>query len=147
MISKGANHWNESLSMACYNGHMEVVKLLISKGANDLNYGLHGACAGGKIEIIELMISKGANNFKELVHTVYAMGHKETALIMLIKYVDINNNFSLDRYDLEYLVKANYRSFGKYSSEATKVQLDLTKRYNIIYIKVIGDLTGLIMKY
>ena len=57
LIEKGANDLNWGLYNACYNGHIDIVKLLIEKGADDLNLGLSNACYNNQIEIIALLLN------------------------------------------------------------------------------------------
>lgn len=64
-----ANYINEGLHFACYNGHLEIVKLLIKNGA-DVNsqfgnrFGdtpLIEACSEGYFDIIKYLVEHGAN--------------------------------------------------------------------------------------
>ncbi len=64
-ISKGADNFNDGLTIACANGHKKMVQLMISHGADDFNQGLIEASSCGYIDIVQLMISHGANNFND----------------------------------------------------------------------------------
>lgn len=61
------NRLNECLPLACYQGDLKIVKLLVSEGA-DVNWTypdandtpLHAACDGGHSDIVSFLIEKGA---------------------------------------------------------------------------------------
>ena len=57
--------------VACYDGHVEIVEMMIQKGANDWNRGLHSACQGGHIEVVKMMIQKGAGNWYRRLYGAY----------------------------------------------------------------------------
>ena len=58
---------NTALHMACANGHLDIVKLLLKHGANpnalnkSKNTPLHWAALNGRTEIIELLIEAKAD--------------------------------------------------------------------------------------
>ncbi len=62
---------NVPLRLAAYNGHIEVVKLIIAKDKNTINYifdtktsyesSLFGAAWGGHLDIVKLLLDNGAN--------------------------------------------------------------------------------------
>jgi ankyrin repeat protein len=120
MISNGANNWNGGFYWTCKRGHKDIVNLMIEKGANNWNEGLSIACNSLNTDMIHLMINKGA---------------------------DINSNINLSDSDLEYLVKADNSSFGKYTNRACIVRNNLTKCYTILDIKIISDLSRIIISY
>jgi len=65
MIQKGADKYNDGLTRACLNGHLDIIKLMLQKGADNYNNGLDRARQGGHINIIKLMLEKGANPLSE----------------------------------------------------------------------------------
>jgi ankyrin repeat protein len=148
MISKGVHNWNQGLCGACLGGHLDIVELLIKKGADDWNNGLYYACKGGHIDVVELMLSKDVCNINGGFISAFYGKHYELSLIMITKGADISQvDFNSRDYDLEYLIKANFQSFGKYSNNVIKVRKYLTEYYSIIYNKVIPDMSKLIMEY
>ena len=85
---------------AAYNGHVEIVKLLIDHGA-DVNlkgeawYGpLHAAAMGGHVEVVKLLLDNGAdvNIFHQdkPLHFAAKNGHIEVAQILLAHGASIN---------------------------------------------------------
>ena len=85
---------------AAYNGHVEIVKLLIDRGA-DVNlkgeawYGpLHAAAMGGHAEVVKLLLDNGAdvNIFHQdkPLHCAAKNGHIEVAEMLLARGADIN---------------------------------------------------------
>lgn len=67
MIGKGAtvSIFNECFERVCFNGDLELAKILVERGANNFNEGLLNACRGGHVDLVYLMIEYGANNFNE----------------------------------------------------------------------------------
>jgi len=60
---------NYPFRVACYRGHLDIVKLLIDKGADDLNQGLIKACQGGApAELIEFLMEIGEYYQGETIH-------------------------------------------------------------------------------
>jgi ankyrin repeat protein len=57
----------QDIIVACQNGHINIIKLLINKGIdiniknNDGLAGLYSACKNGHIDIVKLLIDKGAD--------------------------------------------------------------------------------------
>ncbi len=132
VIKDGADDWNWGFSEACYNGHLEISKLMISKGAKieleehlatacsaghikmvklileqgevDVKRGLANACSGGHKEVVELMIENGADNFNDGLICAEYHGRKEIAIMMILYGADINKCYSLDFDDVYYLL-------------------------------------------
>lgn len=85
---------------AAYNGHVEIVKLLIDRGA-DVNlkgeawYGpLHAAALGGHVEVVKLLLQHGADvnifSHNKPLHYAAMNGHIEVARILLAHGADID---------------------------------------------------------
>ena len=82
MVTKGATNWNEVLSYACENGHLIIAELMIANGADNWNYSL--VCAA-QLSAVQLMIEKGANNWNGGLRCAYPDGHLEVAELMISK--------------------------------------------------------------
>ncbi|KIK81666.1 hypothetical protein PAXRUDRAFT_101449, partial [Paxillus rubicundulus Ve08.2h10] len=60
-------NFNTPLHLACYDGHISIVELLLQKGAIVHAQGeysgtpLRSACDGGHIDIVELLLRNGAD--------------------------------------------------------------------------------------
>jgi len=58
--------WVDSLIIACSEGNLEIVKLLLDRGAcieaknNDGDTPLIIACSGGHLEMVKLLLDRGA---------------------------------------------------------------------------------------
>lgn len=63
--SKGANNFNNILTLSCVCNNVTVAKMMIKYGATSINEGLEDACRFGNIELIELMLSYKPTNIKE----------------------------------------------------------------------------------
>ncbi len=90
------------LHLACYGGHMELVKFLLSKGADIETKFANGSTAlfwsipEGHIDIVKLLITKGAdiqakqNDGTTLLHIAAAFGQTEIAELLIDKGLDPN---------------------------------------------------------
>ena len=54
--------FNLSMMDASYNGHIEIVKLMLDHGANSFNTSMECASRNGHIEIVKLILDHGAVN-------------------------------------------------------------------------------------
>jgi len=89
-----------ALIEAAYNGHVEIVKLLIERGANvnlkgEAWYGpLHAAAMGGHVEIVKLLLEHGADvnifSHNKPLHDAAMNGHIEVAEILIAYGADMN---------------------------------------------------------
>src|SRR3972149_1628508 len=83
MIEKGANDWDGGLHYACKYGYCNIAKLMIQKGATNWNGGLEYACQGGHLDLVNLMIEKGANNWNEGLDDACEGGHLDLVNLMI----------------------------------------------------------------
>jgi ankyrin repeat protein len=81
---------DKSLMLACWYGHLEVVKLLVANGANihaNQNESLKMACYYGRLEIIKLLLERGAsidgNEGDNAVSCACYYGHLETVKLLV----------------------------------------------------------------
>ena len=87
-----------ALYVASYNGHKEVVELLLSKGAEidkevDGITALYGASLNSQKEVVELLLSKGAEIDKGDITALSVSsfnGHKEVVELLLEKGAEID---------------------------------------------------------
>ena len=55
MLDRGANNYNEVLSIAASQGHLNMVELMLSHGANDFNRSMEVASRRDHQNIVELI--------------------------------------------------------------------------------------------
>ena len=99
---KNSKELNAALLDASYNGHTEIVKILIEKGAsiheknNNGSTPLHYASDNGHTEIVKILIEKGANIHEKdndgwtPLHRASYNGHTETVKILIEKGASIH---------------------------------------------------------
>lgn len=88
MIEKGARNWNRGLTNACFGGHKDIAELMIELATGrdlDWNEGLHRACYSGNKEVINLMILNGANFWNYGLAGACHGGHKGVVDLMILK--------------------------------------------------------------
>lgn len=80
-----------SFCVACFEGNLEILKLLISTGHEfDWNKGLLNACSGGYVEMVEFVISKGGNDWNRGFKGGCCSGNFKTAVLMVNKGADLS---------------------------------------------------------
>ena len=93
LIENGADihfHNDEAFRMACYDGHLEVVKYLVNKGGADVNvkdgYALRWAACKGHFEIVKFLIAHGASLQSSGAQEGYhlAIKYKHSDIVQLI---------------------------------------------------------------
>jgi len=93
-----ASYGKTPLSNAAFNGHTEVVKLLLTNGASiyDKNSMLRDASAGGILWLVQDMLDQGAGvnamdmNWDTPIYWAADNGHIKTIRLLLAKGADVN---------------------------------------------------------
>jgi hypothetical protein len=85
-------------TIACINGNIEIVKLLLGAGVMLYNLGMVNACMGGHIDIINLMIEMGANDWNAGLWSAQINRNTLAADLMIAhgatnSYIDANNHY------------------------------------------------------
>ena len=93
MMDYGASK-NKAMNYAALKGHIDIVELMLKHGARGVNKALKYAASGGQIRIVKLLMEHGADDFDEAVVETSSGGHID---IMKLFY-----GFDFDVYSLNH---------------------------------------------
>ena len=113
------------LHLACYGGHIELVKYLMTKGADmeakfaNGSTALFWAIPEGHLDIVKLLIAEGAdvgarqNDGTSLLHIAAVSGQKEIAALLIDKGLDPNTKQNEGSNPLTYAVSRGHREVAE----------------------------------
>lgn len=90
------NGLNDALVMAAYEGHTDIVRLLIENGADTFNDALDHASFKGHTEIVKMMLEKGADKLWCPTRHACKYGHSDIIKLLLEHGADDYNTFLSD---------------------------------------------------
>lgn len=137
MLSKGADDYYSCWYHACYNGELELVKMLINNKVNsqqNFNEGFMYACASGHMDVVRLILRYGVTNYKNSLVINFTCNDDINNLI-ISKYNICIDNFSEYNVDLYGLRNTtNFKLYSLYCAYCKSVRLtpDM-KHYNKLY--------------
>lgn len=94
------------------------------------------------------MIAKGATNLHECLEQACKHMHREIALFLVWKGVDINNyTLKIFESDIVRLIKLNHKNFGDYDDMVVICKYVMSKQRELLYQYLIYDLTSIVLLY
>lgn len=93
---------NHCLYSSCFNGKIEIAKLLMKDRTCNYNELMYAACRGGHRDIVDLMISHGANNYTWAIHGAIEKNHMDIADYLISLGADVDS--VIPKYKFKYLI-------------------------------------------
>jgi len=89
LILYGADDLESGMQIACKYGHFDIVKYLTKYGLKKWNNYLVYACHSGNVELVKYLILKGANDFDAGFHAACLYNRRNIAKLIYKKINDV----------------------------------------------------------